>query len=109
MACLAAGCMSGPRSLPLISGTGAVYPPEARARGVEGFVVVRYDVTAEGEVTNARVVRASPEGVFEQSALQAVSRWRFQPPRRDGEPMGVDGLESRLDFAMGDGKAYADY
>ena len=107
-ATLLGGC-SSQRALPLISGTGAVYPPEARANGVEGFVVVRYDVDAGGEVTNLRVVRAQPQGVFEQSALQAVSRWRFQPPSRNGEPVAVKGLQSRLEFSMGGGEAYADY
>lgn len=104
-----AGCASGDRPMQLVSGTGAVYPPDARANGVEGYVVVRYDVSADGRVHNARVVDAQPAGTFDEAALQAVSRWRFRPPQRDGEAQAVTGLQSRLEFALEGGSAYEDY
>lgn len=103
------GCASGDRPLQLVSGTGAIYPPDAKAQGLEGHVVVRYDVNAEGRVHNARVVAAEPPEVFNESALQAVSRWRFRPPERDGEAQPVSGLESRLEFSLSGGSAYQDY
>lgn len=109
MAVLAAGCASGDRPLQLVSGTGAIYPPQAREQGVEGHVVVRYDVDEQGRVRNARVVSASPRDVFDESALQAVSRWRFRPAQRQGEPHAVEGLESRLDFSLEGSEAYQDY
>jgi TonB family protein len=103
------GCASGDRPLQLVSGTGAVYPPDARANGIEGYVVVRYDVAADGRVHNARVVDAQPAGTFDEAALQAVSRWRFRPPQRNGEAQPVTGLQSRLEFALEGGSAYEDY
>lgn len=104
-----AACAGHGTRMPLVSATGAVYPPEARAKGVEGYVIVSYDVDADGRVQNARVVDSSPPGVFDESAVQAVSRWRFRPPQRDGRVQPVTGLRSRLDFAMGDGDAYPNY
>ena len=61
---LLAACVS---STPpqFISGADMVYPPGAKAEGIEGYVVIRYDVTAEGAVINAEVVEAEPQGVFE--------------------------------------------
>ena len=106
---LAAGCASGNRPLQLVSGTGAIYPPDARTRGVEGYVVVGYDVDVEGRVVNPRVIESVPPDVFDESALQAVSRWRFRAPEKGGEAQPVSGLHSRLNFVLGDGKAYADY
>lgn len=103
---LAVGC-SGARTLPLISATGAVYPPDAREAGIEGYVVVGYDVDAEGRVVNARVVEATPPGVFDESALAAVSRWRFEPPAAETAP--VTGLTSRLEFSIEGGDRYDDY
>lgn len=108
-ALMLAGCASDSRPLQLLSGTGAVYPPDARAEGVEGYVVVSYDVDDQGRVDNTRVVEADPPDVFDESALQAVSRWRFRPPERDGEPQPVTGLRSRLDFVLKGADAYADY
>ena len=105
----APGCASRNAPLQLISGTGAVYPPAARAAGIEGYVVVRYDVGIDGRVSNARVVSGEPGGVFDESALQAVSRWRFSEPKRDGAPASVQGLESRLEFRISGGDAYNDF
>jgi len=105
---LLAGCAGGPRPLPLVSATGATYPPEAREAGVEGYVVVRYDVDGEGRVINASVVEATPRGVFEEAALAAVTRWRFRPPGEE-DASRVTGLTSRLEFALEGGDRYADY
>lgn len=104
-----AACATGNGPLELVGGTGAIYPPEARAQGIEGYVVVRYDVDVEGRVQNARVVSASPPDVFDESAVQAVSRWRFKAPRRHGQPQPVTGLESRLTFSLEGSEAYEKY
>ncbi|HEX7037678.1 MAG TPA: energy transducer TonB [Pseudomonadales bacterium] len=104
-----AACASGDRPLQLVSGAGAVYPPKARAEGIEGYVVVRYDVDAEGRVQNVRVTAADPPDVFDEAAVQAVSRWRFTPAEENGKPRAVPGLKSRLEFTLDGAEAYADY
>jgi periplasmic protein TonB len=63
-----------------------VYPREARAGGREAEVWVEFVVTARGEVTQVRVVRSSSPD-FEEATLRAVSRWRFEPGKRDGVPV----------------------
>jgi protein TonB len=65
------------------------YPFRAKRRGVEGKVVVRFLVDKQGRVSQSTVVRADPEGVFEQSALKAVRQWRFQPGTKDGRPVAT--------------------
>ncbi len=101
------GCAGGARTLPLVSATGAIYPPAAREAGLEGYVVVRYDVDAEGRVINARVVDASPRDVFDEAALAAVSRWRFRAPAPEQAP--IVGLRSRLTFELDSSERYQDY
>jgi TonB family protein len=39
-------------------------------------------------VTSVRVVRGLPMGL-EQSAIQAVSQWKFQPAMLDNRPVAV--------------------
>jgi TonB family protein len=104
-----AACAGGNRPLQLVAGAGAIYPPQARAEGIEGYVVVRYDVDAEGRVHNVRVASAAPPDVFDEAAVQAVSRWRFTPAQQHGEPRPVANLESRLEFNLDGAEAYADY
>lgn len=105
-----AGCLSsGDRPLQLISGSGAPYPPEARAQGIEGFVMVRYDVNEEGRVVNASVVDSEPAGLFDEAALKAVASWQYSPRQVNGQPQVVRGVTSRVTFQLGDGEAYREY
>ena len=104
-----AACAAKDRPLQLISGAGPVFPEVARAEGIEGRVVVRYDVDLEGTVRNARVVRSEPPGVFDAAALAAVRSWRFNPPLVDGEPVAARNRESEVTFKQGDTSAYDGY
>lgn len=60
-----------------------VYPPEARHNGLTGEVVVEFTVDESGHVSDARAVRSS-DRIFEDSAVRAVARWKFEPGLRDG-------------------------
>ena len=110
LATLAAGCSSNQnRPMQLLSGSGPVYPPLAKAEGVEGQVVVRYGVSLDGRVINARVDSAEPAGVFEEAALTAVRSWRYNPALRDGEPVAVENIVSTVRFRLAGGDDYDDY
>ena len=104
------GCASVQnRPMQLVSGTGPVYPPAAKAQGIEGVVVVRYGVSLDGRVVDARVDRAQPEGVFESAALAAVRSWRYNPALKNGEPVAVENVVSTLRFELGNGERYRGY
>lgn len=66
----------GPRPLHDIE---PAYPDDGNLR--QGSVVLRLLINESGEVDNAAVVRAIPQGVFERSALAAFSAARFAPGR----------------------------
>jgi protein TonB len=97
------------RPTQLISGSAAAYPEDARAQGIEGLVVVRYDVAVDGRVINARVVRADPPNVFDDAALASVRSWRFNPALADGVPRATQDIESTVTFKLDGGDEYADY
>ncbi len=75
------------------------YPPRAAARGIEGEVVLRVSVDAKGRVTAADVVRASPPGVFDDAAVAAARRYRFEPALENGVATAVT-LEQRILFRV---------
>ena len=104
---LAACASSSP--LQFLSGADMVYPPAAKAEGIEGHVVIRYDVTSQGVVINPEVVEATPEGVFEEAALASIVQWSFRPATEDGEPVETSGVVSTLRFKLGDEDPYAGY
>lgn len=63
------------------------YPYGARERGVEGYVAVKFLVREDGSVGNVNVLKAKPEGLFEDAVRRALPKWRFQPGRIGGNPV----------------------
>jgi protein TonB len=61
------------------------YPTQARRAGQNGWVVVSFTVTTDGNTSNLKVADAEPRHVFERSALDAVERWKFSPAMKDGQ------------------------
>jgi TonB family protein len=60
----------------------AVYPTRALEAEREGIVRMKVTIAPDGSVTDVVVMQAQPPGWFEQSAVSAVRRWRYQPPGR---------------------------
>jgi protein TonB len=61
-----------------------VYPLAARRRGVEGEVVLRAEIDADGAPTAVNVIRGSGHAELDAAARAAVEKWRFQAPRGSG-------------------------
>ncbi len=79
-----------------------MYPASAEARGLEGWVLVQFDVMPDGRVNNAFVVESSKR-VFEKAALNAAFRFRFKPRVVNGEPVVTRGIQNLFRFEMPDG------
>lgn len=69
------------------------YPRGAERRGIEGYAIISYSITAEGRVENAEVTESEPPDVFDRAALRAVGSWRFEQFDRQ-----TDGHLIRLNF-----------
>jgi protein TonB len=67
--------------------TSPAYPARARRDGVEGEVRLSLLIDAAGRVAEARVLDATPPGVFDDAAVAAVRTWQFQPARYKGRPV----------------------
>lgn len=63
-----------------------VYPPLALRAHMQGSVTVQCIVNRSGEIRDVAVIRSS-FGAFEQSAVDAVRRWRFTPGMLAGKPV----------------------
>lgn len=55
------------------------YPAQAMKDGIEGTVMVEFQVDASGVVREARIASAEPPGVFDAAALAAVRGWWLNP------------------------------
>ena len=64
------------------------YSDEARKAKFQGTVVLWLIVTPDGRTHDIRVVRTAGLGLDEK-AIEAVRTWRFEPARKDGQPVAV--------------------
>jgi len=47
--------------------------------GTTGSIEVEFVVNRDGSVSDVRVVKATPRGVFERGVQTTVRKWQFQP------------------------------
>jgi len=64
------------------------YSEEARKAKYQGTVILWVVVGPDGRTREMRVQRSLGLGLDEQ-ALEAVKQWRFEPSRKDGQPVAV--------------------
>ncbi len=64
------------------------FPEEARRSGLQGSVILQTVIDTNGSVVDITVLRGLAGGLTE-AAVEAVSRWRFEPARRNGSPVAV--------------------
>jgi len=64
-----------------------VYPRDAARAGTEGWVQVEFTITSDGSTSDLQVIDSAPKLVFDRAALDSVSKWRFEPVRKNGSPV----------------------
>lgn len=66
-----------------------IYPESARAAGVQGTVVFDAVIGKDGSLLSPCLVNSQVDPVLVQSAMAAISRWRYSPTLLNGEPVEV--------------------
>jgi len=62
------------------------YPADVEHAGIQGVVNIGFVVDERGNVEAARVLE-SPDPRLSAVCLEAVSKWRFEPLTRQGQPV----------------------
>ncbi|MGN6312377.1 MAG: energy transducer TonB [Rhodanobacteraceae bacterium] len=88
------------RAAQAVSPAAPEYPLEAARNRTSGYATVEFTVNPDGSVSNAHVIASQPHRVFDQAAIQAVSRSKFKPALKDGQPVPST-LQRRIDFKFG--------
>ena len=66
------------------------YTPEALMAGIEGTVIMRAVVRTDGTPGDIEITRSlDKEHGLDEAAIDALSRWRFAPGAKDGQPVAV--------------------
>lgn len=72
-----------------VSGRLPSYPYWARARGAEGFVILRFVVDVQGKVGKMEVDQVVGDPRFADVAREAVAHWTFTPAIYNSKPVAV--------------------
>jgi TonB family protein len=86
-------------AVPIVKAT-PVYPPELQTLAVTRKIIeVKVTIDTSGKVTRAEAIPQKNVSQFlVNSAVNAARLWRFQPARRNEEPVSSETL---LQFAFG--------
>ncbi|MDD2762087.1 MAG: energy transducer TonB [Methylomonas sp.] len=63
------------------------YPTIAKSRGWQGKVLLRVKVSAAGTSDSVTVEQSSGHEILDESAMEAVQKWRFIPAKRGETPV----------------------
>lgn len=74
--------------LRMIHGQMPDYPAGLRRSDITGSVALRVRVDSDGHVSEWRVLGSPPEPLLHNTVLY-VRHWRFDPPKRAGQPTAV--------------------
>src|SRR5262245_32783209 len=76
------------------------YTPEAKARRIQGNVVLGCVVLTTGAVDRVTVVR-SLDAMFglDEQAVKAMKQWTFKPGTKDGQPVPVS-IQVEMTFTL---------
>lgn len=76
-----------------------VFPPRAATLGLEGFVIVQFDIETDGTVSNVTIVE-STHRIFERAAINAAKRFRFKARVVDGVPQPSHAVQNLFRFVL---------
>lgn len=76
------------------------YPIKAARDGIEGWVVLAFNINKVGEVINISVVDSQPKRVFDKAARQALKKWKYRAKTVEGIAVEQHNFSVQLDFKM---------
>jgi protein TonB len=82
-----------------LTNTKPSYPKWARERRLQGTVLLKVLVKANGTVGELKIEKSSGVKALDSAALKAVSSWRFQPATQDGQAID-EWYDLPIEFGM---------
>ena len=76
------------------------YPEQALLDNIEGYVILRFEVSETGAVENAEVLEAKPPNIFDESALNAAKQFKYKPAYVNGKPVRTMNVINRIKYII---------
>ncbi len=86
--------------LPIVK-VAPIYPNRALSRGVEGYCVVQYTVTALGTTKDPVVIESQcTSSLFYRASLNASLKFKYKPRIIDGQAVEVPGVQNKFTYEI---------
>ena len=85
--------------LPIVK-VAPIYPRRAQTRGISGYCIVEYTVTASGAIRDPVAVDCDPAGVFEKASVKASLKFKYKPRVVDGVAIEVAGVQNKFTYEL---------
>jgi TonB family protein len=66
-----------------------VYPPECKAAGIQGSVILRAVIGKDGTILNLEPLNQLVDRRLVDAAMDAVKQWQYQPTLLNGNPVEI--------------------
>lgn len=76
-----------------------IYPYRARRLNINGSVEVKFLVDENGYVSNIKILKSRPAGIFDKSVLKALPSWKFSPGKVRGHAVST-WVVTTIEFKM---------
>ena len=76
------------------------YPTRALMRGIEGYAIVGFSVSAAGSVVAPYILESEPNTVFDRSSLKAISKFKYKARMVNGRAVSTDGQRHMFIFKL---------
>jgi len=76
------------------------YPARAKAKEIEGYVLLSILVNENGQVDQVRVLESDPQGTFDDVAVRNIKKWKFEPAKYNGKPVSI-WINQPIKFELG--------
>ena len=77
------------QSVKLVKQPRPVYPPECKAAGIQGSVLLRAVIGKDGTILNLEPVNQLVDRRLVDAAMDAVKQWQYQPTLLNGNPVEI--------------------
>ena len=85
--------------LPIVK-VAPIYPRRAQTRGITGYCIVEYTVTASGAIRDPKAVDCQPAGVFDAASVKAATKFKYKPRVVDGVAIEVGGVQNKFTYEL---------
>ena len=81
----------------LVKKVAPLYPPDARAQGIQGVVLLKAAIDKEGNIANLELISGHP--LLAPAAIEAVKQWKYRPYLLAGQAVEVE-TQIQVNFTL---------